>query len=265
MILPKSYLDDTMGVRPGPEQGSFNNVIFSYWYTVARKEQGKLNNPDLDALKIHLELNDDGYGLYKPKNSHDNITYKMLAQKTFKIGSTDDMNFWKAIKDIGFFRIWDVIIYGAVFGPKLLRPLFKLFLFIPCMQIVDAIKKKEKIRPSWYDKNDFKNSRILWWFRKRELINEEPHGPTMLKDWKLSNGEVRRSAHMQNDGKHIALFKLYELRKEFPIFERCAQKCRKLLIDRYGKDYGYEIVNNYFMDRKHPVIAMWKGHGDILK
>ena len=254
-----------MGVRPGPNQSSFNNIVFSYWYHVARTQQGQFNQQDLDALKKHINDNKDEHGLYAPKNSHDNITYLMLSKKSFHIGSTDDMDFWTAIKEMGVFRIWDVITYGAVFGPKYLRWFFRLFLFIPCWQMVSAIKSEGKTRPKWFEFDRPHYSRILWWFKKRELVKEDVQPTITYKTWRLKDGTERVSRHLQNDGKHLAVFRLYGLMNELPAFKKCAQKCRTLLIEKFGPDYTYEIINNYFQDRKHPVIAMWKGHGDILK
>ena len=82
MILPSEYVDETCGVRPAPNHPSFNNVIYTAWYLIARERQGKLNKPDIDAMMKHLTENDDRHGLYKPKNSHDNITYKMILSGT---------------------------------------------------------------------------------------------------------------------------------------------------------------------------------------
>jgi hypothetical protein len=263
MILPKSYVDSTSGVRPGYKQESFNNIVFLTWYLIARKQQKTLDDKDLYALKRHIDLNNDKDGLYIPKNSHDNVTYKMILSKVFGLNVTEDMNFFSAIKQIGFFRIWDVITYGSVFGPKLLRPLFKLFLFIPALQMVHAAKVPidGKVRPKWIDG---KHSRIFWWFFK--TLEKEEKTPTQtIKHWITMWGSTHVSRHMQNDGKHITVFRLYALRNEFGIFKRTAKKVRKIYIEKYGEDYVYEILNNYFQDRNHPLIPMWKHHGDLLK
>lgn len=262
MILPQSYLDETCGVRPAPNQASFNNIIYSVWYTIARQRQGNLTQDDLNGLFRHIELNTDEYGLYKPKNSHDNVTYKAIAYKLFDSDKMDDMSFLEAVKAIGIYRIWDVIFYGALFGPKLLRPLFRLFIFIPALQMVEACYNEGKVKPDWFDGT--LNGRIHWWFRRGKLIEEIDDGIRVHKKWSFNGEEARVSVHMQNDGKHLALFKLYTFKDDFLAFKIAAKVCKKILIKRYGNDYTYGIINKYFLDRKHPVIAMWKGYGDIL-
>jgi hypothetical protein len=261
MILPKAYVDETGGVRPGPNQGSFNNIIYSTWYTIARKEQGSLTASDTDALIKHLALNDTEDGLYKPKNSHDNLTYKVIASKIFGLDVTDDMSFLKAIKDIGFYRFWDVITYGAVFGPKLLRPLFSILLFIPALQMIHGVHSEGKIRPTHFEKGGL----FPWWFRSKALVKEEFNEGNQVtyKTWTDYKGRTQVTRHMQNDGKHLAVFRLYAL-KDFFWFKLCNKVVKKMLIARYGEDYTFEIINKYFRDRKHPLIKMWEGHGDIL-
>lgn len=265
MILPKAYLDKTMGVRHAPNASGFNNVVYSTWYHIGRMRQGTFSYSDLDALTTHLELNNDENGLYKPKNSHDNVTYKMILSKVFSLDYLDKMSFFKAIKEIGIFRIWDVITYGAVFGPKVLRPIFRVLLFIPALQMVHSCYVKGKVRPKWFDSNDPRQSRWKWWFKSKTLVREDQDGSVTYKTWKLKNGERKITIHLQNDGKHLAIFRLFALKNSFFMFRLAAKICRKILISRFGEDYTYQIIKNYFKDKKHPVIAMWKGHGDILK
>lgn len=262
MILPKVYLDETCGVRPGPNQASFNNIVYTVWYMLARKKQHTINNNDLAALIKHIQENTDEYGLYKPKNSHDNITYKLIASKIFHLNSTTNMNFFKAIKEIGIYRIWDVIFYGTIFGPKLLRPVFRLFMFIPALQMIEACYSEGKIRPKWF--GDGENSRIKWWFKKKKLIAEKHDELRSYYTWQVKNDKNRTSIHMQNDGKHLAVFRLCAFQDDFLVLKLAAKICKKILIKKYGHDYTYRIIYNYFLDRKHPLIAMWKGYGDIL-
>lgn len=263
MILPKSYLDETCGVRPGANQESFNNIIYTIWYMIARVRQGNLDKSDMDALIKHINLNTDEHGLYTPKNSHDNITYKIIASKVFHLNRSPKMNFWQAIKQIGIYRAWDVITYGAIFGPKILKPFFYLLLWIPSLQMIQACASGKKIRPDWI--NDGKHSRILWWWRRKKLIRIDEAPTVIYKTWELYGGGEMQSRHMQNDGTHLSVFRLYALKDEFKIFKLTAKICRSIMIRRYGKDYTYEIINKYFRDRNHPVIPMWKGHGDILE
>jgi len=266
MILPQKYLDKTYGVRPAPDQDSFNNVVFSTWYHIARKEQGNFSSADFTALIKHIEMNRDIFGLYQPKHSHDNITYMLILSEVFNLNLTPRMNFFRAIWDIGIFRFWDVITYGAIFGPKLLRPLFRLFLWIPALQMIESAAKERKIRPKLIEKKK-EESRFPWWFLPKKLLKTAPDksGIVTLKEWEDYKGRKRTTRHMQNDGKHITLFRLYAFKDKFWTFKIVSKICRKIYISKFGEDYTYEVINNYFMDRNHPVIAMWKGHGDILK
>ena len=261
MILPNKYVDKTQGVRPGPNMQSFNNIIYTAWYHIARKEQGTMDEKDRASLEKHIVLNTDEYGLYKPKNSHDNITYKLILSKVFKLDCEPHMSFSQAIKDIGFYRIWDVITYGAIFGPKLLRPLFSMLLFIPALQMIQAVHSEGKIRPMMFEPNI---GRWKWWFGKKFVKEEfDPNVQITYKHWLCRDGDIRVSRHMQNDGKHLAVFRLYAFKDLF-WFKLANKVCKKMLVKRYGQDYTYEIVNRYFRDRKHPLISMWKGYGDIL-
>lgn len=260
-MLPKEYIDSTYGVRPGPNQESFNNIVYSVWYSVAKIRKGNLTNDELVMLERHLRLNNTPEGLYKPKNSHDNITYKVVAAKVFGLPYISSMNFWRAIKDIGIFRIWDVVTYGAVFGPKLLRPFFKMMLWLPALQMIYACATAGKVRPMMF--GDGEHSRYKWWFRKKLQLVEHNDNMT-IKHWILPDGSKRATRHMTNDGKHLAIFRLFAL-KDLPFFGLCARICRRILIKRYGPDYTYEIINRHFLDRNHPIIPLWKDQGDLLK
>jgi len=266
MILPLRYLDDTMGVRPSPNQESFNNVVYSAWYHIAKLRSNTHTPQDSKALLKHLYLNTNDYGLYAPKHSHDNITYMLILFEVFGIPKLRKMNFLRAIKDIGLFRVWDVITYGSLFGPGVLRYFFRLFLFIPALQMVHAALKKDKIRPKLIEK-DRSISRFPWWFLPKKFIRitDESNSVVTFKEWKDYKGTKRITRHMQNDGKHLSVFRLYAFSHKFWIFKITSKLVRRILISRYGDDYTYEIINSYFEDRGHPVISLWKNNGDILR
>jgi hypothetical protein len=264
VILPREYLDITLGVRPGPNQESFNNIIYTFWYILIRQLSGNLTKSDLDGLITHIKMTNDEHGLYKPKNSHDNISYKLFCSLLYHVGDIQNMSFITAITKVGIFRLDDVITYGAIFGPKLLRPIFKLFLWFPALRMIIACYRKEKIRPAMYRSKKNYPNRYKWWFKKRTLQKVIIRPTVTYKHWKLENGEIKITHHRQNDGKHLAVFRLYTLRNKFTIFDICAKICKKILIKRYGEDYTYEIIQKYFDDQNHPLIAMWKNHGDIL-
>ena len=263
MNIPKEYIDETYGIKPAPNTDSFNNIIFLAWYMIARKQNGDFDNVDFDSMLKHLELNDDGNGLYEPKNSHDNVTYKLVLDKVFSLDQKKNMDFFTAVKDVGLFRIWDIILYGHLFGPTLLKPLFSLLMFIPALQAIEATYNDGKVRPKWF--GDGKISRYKWWFKRKKLVKEEFRNQITYKTWELKDGSQMTSRHMQNDGKHLAIFKLFAFRDKSLAFRIASKICRSMFIARYGEDYTYEILKNYFIDQNHPVPPLWKGHGDLLK
>jgi hypothetical protein len=263
--LPKSYIDETYGIRPGPEQGSFNNVIYSTWYIFARKLKGTLTQKDIDLYKHHLDVNADENGLYSPKNSHDNLTYKVIGSMLLGLDYHKNMSFFHTIKHIGFYRVWDVISYAYVYGNSLVKFLLTPFLVIPALQIIEAVSNEGKVRPDWIESGDKEHlGRLKWWFSGKKLVKLEQTSNKTIKTWKLPNGELRSSFHMQNDGKHLAIFRLYVLREESFIFKVTAFICDKIFKAKYGKDYTYKVVQRYFDDQNHPLIKEWEGIDGIL-
>lgn len=267
MKLPIEYIDDTFGVKPGKDQDSFNNIVYAAWYHLARAEKGTFSETDHDSLVAHLALNNDEHGLYKPKNSHDNISYKIILNEVFKLKFDKKMSYFRAILDIGLFRIWDVILYWFIFGPKGFRWMARPFLFIVGLQMIEAAYKKDKIRPKIFDAKDPANQRFPWWYLPKKQVGkgEGLGGVYIYKYWKDYRGNERTTRHMQNDGKHLLIFKLYAFQHKSLTLRITAKICRKILTSRYGTDYTYGVLNRYFLDREHPVPPMWKNTGDILE
>lgn len=269
MIIPRDYVDpDNLGItskKYNPDEKEFNLIVFLYWYVKQRQVSGKLNTYDLDSLKYHLDKTNDDDGLYTLKNSHDNIKYKMLSKMNFHIGKIEDMSFFKAIIGAGIQRFWDIPIYGAVFGPKYLRWLFVPLLWISALFMIYSIRDKEKVRPDWFRFKKNYDHRIFWWFKRSKLKSMAVQPTKTYKHWILKNGDIKVSVHMNNDGKHLNLFLVDQLRHKFAAMKWCAKIVRNDLIKRYGDDYAAVIIQQYFEDQNHPLIPMWKGHGDILK
>ena len=266
MDLPKEYIDETYGVRSAANAPGFNNIVFTAWYHVYKKHNKNMTTDDFSSLVAHLKLNNDEYGLYKPKNSHDNITYKMILVELFGLQKDNDMSFIQASKDAGFYRIGDIITYGYSFGPKLLKPLFGLLLFIPALMMIEAVYNEGKVRPHLIE-SDSSDSRFPWWFLPKTLVKEYSavNDTQIHKEWKDYKGRTRITRHMQNDGKHLAIFRLYALKDKSLVFKLTSRICRSILIKRYGENYTSEIIKNYFIDRNHPLIKLWENNGDILK
>ena len=254
--LPKEYIDASFGIKPAPNQDSFNNIIYSTWYIFARKLKGQLTEKDVLLYKRHLILNEDKHGLYAPKNSHDNITYKILGSKILGLNMHKNMNYVQTIKDIGFYRIWDVIMYAYFYGNSFVKLLLTPFLILPALQMIEAVGNEGKVRPDWYEENG--SGRLKWWFKAKKLIKLEQTPNKIIKTWKLPNGDIKNTYHMQNDGKHLSIFKLYILKEESFIFKITAKICDKLLLKEYGENYTYKVIKRYFDDQNHPLIKEWE-------
>lgn len=262
MKMPKEYFDSNYGVKPHPDVESFNNIVYLLYYIRNRMLRKKLTNQDLTMVNYHLKATRDQNGLYKPKNSHDNLTAKMLLSETLSI--PNDMKYSAIFKNLSMLlRPWDLITYGVVFGPKIVRILLRPLLIIPALQMIQSCATAGKVRPKLIEKNDLKSSRILWMFFKKLDKVEETELIT-YKHYKTPFGpKVER--HMQNDGKHLTIFRLNILKDKFFEFKICAKICRYILRKQLGDNYGYEVVNRHFSNRQHPLIGMYRDYGDLLK
>lgn len=254
--LPSEYIDSSYGIKPAPNQDSFNNIIYSTWYIFARKYKGELTQKDIELYKKHLDVNADSNGLYAPKNSHDNITYKILGSKLLGLEYHKNMSYFATIKEIGFYRIWDVIMYAYLYGNKLVKFLLAPFLVLPALQMIEAISNEGKVRPDWFEENG--SGRLKWWFKGKKLLRLEHTPNKVIKTWQMPNGDVKYTYHMQNDGKHISIFKLYILKEESFIFNLTAKICDKILLKKYGENYTHKVIKRYFDDQKHPLIKEWE-------
>lgn len=257
----KEYFDSTYGLRPGPNVESFNNVVYSTQYIIGNTYKASLDNDILLEYEYHITKNADSYGLYIPKNSHDNLTYKIIGSKFLGKDYHKSMNLKAACKGIGF-RLWDWILYAFWLGSPLVRFTASLFLWIPALQAIESFTKKEKIRPTMFDKN---LPRWKWWFRSKKLTHVQEYPTYVINEWEDYSGSRRYTRHMMNDGKHIWLFKLLILRKESRLFALVAKVCDNYFVKRYGEEYAYVIMRSYFQDQNHPNIDLFKGIKRILR
>ena len=70
---------------------------------------------------------------------------------------------------------------------------------------------------------------------KTETTN---NGLVTLKTWRTYKKEVKQTRHMQNDGKHIALFKMFVLKNFSFSFYLGSFICRFILKKKFGKNYA---------------------------
>lgn len=221
------YLDDTNGLLPEKhmETGdSFNNVVYHAHLLIARELNGKLTKADIDLFRSHLEQNRDEKGLYKPKNSKDNLIAMTAA--AYLYGLTPELRGMdlKYMVLSSYLNPWDAFFYIYCKGSKLAKLLITPFLMITYLQMWRAIAKKHKVRPKFWE-------RILWTLQGKKY-------------------ELR---YYVNDGKQLSILKAYALRRDFPLLTKFI---RSRFLARYKNQisYPYIIFYSFFNDKAQPVI-----------
>jgi len=257
--ISPDYVDETGGIRGEANQPGFNNIVYSTWWLMILMEKGLLTKEARDQYMEHISLNDDEYGLYKPKHSHDNTFYKLIGLKLLgEYGRIEEVNLFKACLGVGFFRPWDWILLGFLVGSPVTKFLCSFLLPITNFFLIHSAKKAEKIRPEL-------QHRFKWWFRKKKLIKTESSPTALYKTWKIHDGSTEVTLHQQTDGKHLVLSKLYAFRDFHKSFDKSAKLVHNMYVELDGEDYFHKIVGRYFMDRNQPLIEMSKNTKNILE
>lgn len=231
----KNYLLDDFSLYDGRDKTGFNNIVFHTELVLGKMLKNNLKPIDIEIYKNHLYSQQDQHGLYKPKNSHDNMTSKLVG--CYMLGLNDimrQMSWWEMVKKTHILRIWDTIFYTAFKGPKTLKWVAKQLLFITSFQILHAIWVKGKTRPKLHER--------IWW---------------------TLTGKEYKLRHYQNDGKILGMMKLIAMKKlgKAPFLD----KANKMYVEKLGKNYGYPMFHIYFNDKDHPVIKEWKDIEEPLK
>jgi len=230
MIDYAKFLDDTDGLRSATYENGFNNILFSSELIVGKYLNGMLEQADIDLYMSHCMINEDSIGGYKPKNSHDNITGKIVAMTLLKQDSVlKRMKLLPLIWAIGFYRIWDVVLYVFLLGGSVGRFLMRPFMFIPALQMIHACWKAGKVRPELPE-------RIML------ALQGKPCAKVLY----------------QNDGKILSPLKLVVLVDKSWTMKYTAKVCQSILEKRYGENYMYSVFANYFKESDHPVRLAWK-------
>lgn len=248
--------DETGGLRPAPKQESFNNIVYSTQNIIGKITKKELTNDDLDLYIQHVTLNSDVKGLYKPKNSHDNLFYKIIGSRVLSLGYEKNMSLLGALKSV-LLRPYDWFMFGYLLGNPVIKAVCKPLLFIPCAVMILSVLKKEKVRPKLWE-------RLPYFLHKKKLVKLEKKATRVIKTWRLPDGKEIQTFHMQNDGKHLTLFKLYAFRRDNFMFDITAKICHNLYKKRYGEEYAYHIMKNYFEYQQHPNIELFKNVKDLL-
>ena len=247
--MESKYLDNTKGLRPAPNEESFNNIVYSTQYIIGLDVSHSIEVKELDNYFYHLSATNDEHGLYRPKNSHDNITMKLVGSKYFRLRYHKEFSLPQAIKSIG--PRPECILYSFWSNNKLIKLLSKPLLFIVALQCLDGISKSEKVRPEFFERLD-------WMFKDRDLVKVVTNPTFTTKTWRLNDGTIKETRHMQSDGKHLAPFKLFILKNESWLMRQVAIYCDKKLTKELGPCYMHEIFKRYYHDQNHPNILLYK-------
>lgn len=240
------WLDEFYGLMPHRTKhpGSFNNILFSTELILAKKELGELNKDDLANYLGHIHLTNTLDGLYAPKNSHDNLTAKIVGLMTLESGKLKEMNLSEARKRK---HPRDFILYSFWLSNNIL---WSFLLVFPLLDIIRAIFSSGKIRPKFWDKRYFM-LRLKAKFGLIEPFKEEEIFGGRAEHY-MYNGNSERIIYVQNDGKILNLLRLYVL-KQHKILKPFVHFCKWLYIKRYGKHFQSIIFSNYFEEFDHPV------------
>lgn len=255
--MDKEYYDDTFGLLPEKGTLSFNNIVYSVQYNIGRKLKKLPPNPDLEYLKLHIHLTHSFMGGYVPKNSHDNITYKIAALQEYP-EINKYMNPKYLSKKIGWYRIWDVIIYHFLYEQNVIKQfIYSSLMFIPAIQTLFSVYSKHKIRPKlWKD-------RWKWWYLPKKELDYYEYATFTQKTYETPFGK-KEANFFQNDGKHISLFKIRMLKNKSIFYKLIVGICHRRYVSVYGRNYAHKVFKRYFRDQNHPVIGVYENLNDFL-
>ena len=219
------WLDETNGIVPELGRPSFNNILYLAELMWGREINGRINVEDMSRIQSHIELNQDENGLYKPKNSHDNMTALVFLCLYFNLLYINEMSLGAMLKKV-WYRPWDAIFYMWALSGKIGRFFLAPLMLLVFGHIAYAIVKKHKVRPKLHER--------VWW-----TLTGKPY-------------ELR---YMQNDGKILGMLKCAVLKDQYPATVRFLHG---LYIRHMGAEYPYVAFYNYFQPKDHPVILEWR-------
>ena len=261
------YLDNTNGLNPSIGAESFNNIVYSARLCLGKQIQGTINRDDLKLLKSHIKLNLDEYGLYKPKNSHDNIT-SMIVGLHILLDNGDqeaqellnNMCFHKAIRGANF-HPKDVIFYGYTLLDGIWKSFYKALMPLEIIIHLWSCIKKHKIRPK------FDVELIRFYLdKKKKFIRKEysitGYGYDLV--YELGTGHEFRRKYQLNSGKFLTMKKIYVAQKESLIMRFVGKICEKILKKHFGEEYMKEMNREYFRVEEHPCIEANQGVTSVL-
>lgn len=226
----QSHLTESYGIAPEhwmKDKDSFNNIVYHAHMLFGRALNMRLTGEDITLVRSHMGIQADDNGLYKPKNSKDNLIAKTAICYKFKLPELKDMSL-KYMIISSWLNPWDAVFYMFCRGNRVIRALS--YPLIPFMYLImwASILKKHKVRP-------------------------EP----WIALWRKLQGQEVKYSYMINDGKHLALLRAYALKHDFP---KLTEITRQMYLKRYNgqKDYEYTIFYNFYRDKTHPTITEFR-------
>ena len=226
----KNYLSESYGIVPEAgftDKNSFNNIVYHAHLLFGRALNLRLTGEDINLLRHHMELQEDAHGLYKPKNSKDNLIAKVAVCSKFGLPELKRMSLWRMVLS-SYLNPWDAVFYMYCCGNRVIRALSYPLIPFLYLQMWWAILKKHKVRPKIWQR--------IWW---------------------TLTGKPYTKQFFVNDGKHLALLKAFTLKNKFPMLTRIT---RHSYLKRYNgnRDYEYIIFYGLYRDKNHPTIAEFK-------
>jgi hypothetical protein len=263
MIDYRPYLDSTSGINPEIGASSFNNVVYLVGLAVGMKfgKELGIHNQDLREYEVlyedHIALNNDEHGLYKPKNSHDNITMKLAGSVVLGKYSHLFMDLFRSCVGANF-HPKDTILYAYCLGNPFVRFIAGFFMFIPAISIILAALSEGKIRPKGYLKD-----MVL---KRPKLFDKIKTKDGWMKIYLYKDGSQKTYRLHQNDGKILSFYKLLLTCRTNLIMNLTAHVYESIMTKRYGAFYMAELYYNYFpAGWEHPTTAAWYGVSEPLK
>lgn len=250
------WIGSDFGIKPTRSQddNSFNNIVYSTALLIAmdRYNRTKISKAEYEKFirlyRAHLVATNTPDGLYKPKNSHDNIMAKIAGLTVVMPIDVSQMNADKAVSKK---HPRDVILFRYLLDGGLL---WTALMPLAILDMVRAAVAK-KVRPEWYSKKYF-------WFRVKVALGiskprleykivggtEEVHSTPNGDQW------LRR---LQNDGRILNLFRLYALRDDKK-FKWLLPLFKKLYVWNMGENFQSKMMENYYQEDDHPVIFAYR-------
>lgn len=258
-VMKKQY-DDWIGpfygIKPhrSEHDGSFNNIVYTVELGLALQLLNGSKGESVELMLNHVVLTSDINGGYAPKNSHDNLTAKIVGllsvNDIYRLTNMDRKELSKGKHPR------DRILYGFWIGKGLSSIVCSILLPFALLDIVRSILSPGKIRPKWF--NSWKDFKIRFGAKLGiyKHIKTVPITGGLAEYYQVGDVE-ERIIYVQNDGKILSLLRLNTMKSNF-LLKPFVRFCKKLYIKKVGKNFQTVLFRNYFSEHDHPVRMAYK-------